>query len=96
MPGRKVTEGLQNEDNHRNYFFDVFFKIKATIEEAGPAGAISLLSTKLRHCSNNVSPVLFLYLEFTLQKKKNCVAYDDGHGILLRWSEVFFISISST
>lgn len=43
MHGRKVTEELQSEGNHRNYFFDVFFKIKATIEEAGPAGALSSL-----------------------------------------------------
>lgn len=43
MHGQKVTEGLQSEGNHRNYFFDVFFKIKATIEEAGPAGALSSL-----------------------------------------------------
>lgn len=43
MHSLKAIEELPNEDNHRNYLLDVFFKIKATIEESGPPGTVSSL-----------------------------------------------------
>lgn len=69
MYGRKVTEGLQMRTITGTISLMFSLKLRQPLKRLG-LQALSLLSIKLRHCSNNVSPVLSLYLEFTLQKKK--------------------------
>lgn len=73
--GRKLLKDCKVRATTRTISLMFSLKLRQPLKRLG-LQALSLLSIKLRHCSNNVPPVSSLYLEFNLSK--NCVAYDDG------------------